>query len=82
MLTFEFLIHMLSLLMAAELNETLQHSNGVVSKRHLEAREQSETTVHKISEHENMKSKYKMDLHFFWRSFTSEQHYDNVGYFV
>lgn len=50
-LTFELLKHMLSLLMAAELNETLQHSNGVVSKRHLEAREQSEPTVHKISEH-------------------------------
>lgn len=41
--TFELLVHVLPLLMAAELNETLQHSNGVVSKRHLEGGEQSET---------------------------------------
>jgi len=37
--TFEVLKHFLSLLVAAELDEALQHAHGVVSKRHLEAAE-------------------------------------------
>lgn len=43
LLTFELLKRFLSLLVAAELDETLQHSHRVVSKRHLEAGEQSGT---------------------------------------
>lgn len=35
--TFKFSKHFLSLLVAAELDETLQHSHRVVSERHLEA---------------------------------------------
>lgn len=44
-LTFELLVRVHPLLVAAELNETLQHSNGVVSERHLEA----EISEHRVN---------------------------------
>lgn len=46
--TFELVVHKLSLLVAAELDEALQHSDRVVSKRHLEGGEPSETMVEEI----------------------------------
>lgn len=39
--TFELVVHKLSLLVAAELDEALQHSDGVVSKCHLEGGDDS-----------------------------------------
>lgn len=49
-LTFQLIKHLLSLLVAAELNEALQHAHRVVSKRHLKAgRAGLETPVHTTS---------------------------------
>lgn len=45
MLTFELLKHFLPLLVVAELNVALQHSHGVVSKRHLEEGKHGHITI-------------------------------------